>query len=394
MTDTSRFGTRLPPSLPVPDDILRPPRPIDPLLAPPPPVGVLRTPGGRLLSEYQESPEPVYPVCPTVPEAPSSSWTRETVEPLPAGTTTGPGPRTEWTDEEDRTVVRILTSDTPPSSAAEVAAEYTRDTGKARSAGAWVTHLSELIARARLVIHPDVLPQFRILAAQEVGAPTPRTVGAPAAETKTRCRWHTWEDEAVRLATSSSTTAEAFLAVLAEKGSKRTPEGYVHRLSRLGHARTTPEEERAGLLHMATLLRPLVRAEAKVRAAEVPVAETVASGLSSAFDGDPDGAAFVAGATDTVRAELARSLAEEESARIAAGDTAALARVNAREDAQMREDLRTSTERATVPAPGPHPDLWRMEQVRRIRALVQAGILTAPEGDTALDRALTALPPV
>lgn len=378
------FGTRTAPSIDDPDSILRPPRSIDPLLAPPPPLGVARTPGGRLLSDYQESPVPVYPVCPPVPDAPTEAWTRETVEPLPAGSVTGPGPRTEWTDAEDRTVVRILTSDTPPSSAAEVAAEYTRDTGKARSAGAWVTHLSELIERARLVIHPDVLPQFRVLATQEVGAPTPRTVGAPAAETKTRSRWHTWEDDAVRLGARSATTPSAFLAVLAEKGSKRTSEGYVHRLSRLARAASTPEEERAGLLLMATLLRPLAHEEkAPHTLLNGPLSQPSVIGDEDPGMGSgssPDWSAFASGATDAVRAELAKNGEPGVCLYPAPGDTAAL-----RPSSETRE---------TVPAPGPHPDLWRMEQVRRVRALVHAGILSQSEGDAAIDRALAALPPV
>lgn len=383
------FGTRTPPSLDDPDSILRPPRSIDPLLAPPPPLGVARTPGGRLLSDYQESPVPVYPVCPPVPDAPTEAWTRETVEPLPTGSVTGPGPRTEWTDAEDRTVVRILTSDTPPSSAAELAAEYTRDTGKARSAGAWVTHLSELIERARLVVHPDVLPQFRILAAQEVGAPTPRTVGAPAAETKTRSRWHTWEDDAVRLGVRSATTASAFLAVLSEKGSKRTSEGYVHRLSRLARAASTPEEERAGLLHMATLLRPLAHeGKALHPLLNDPLFQPCVLGVESpepvpSVD-PPDMSAFISGATDAVRAELEKN-----------GEPGVCLYPAPGAPRYAAQALRPSSEtRETVPAPGPHPDLWRMEQVRRVRALVHAGILSQSEGDAAIDRALAAIPPV
>ena len=395
-TPTVLFGARPAPVLDAPDTVLRPPRPLDPLLAPPPPLGVPRMPGGGSLADHCEVTAPVYPVCPPVPEAPTNQWSRDNVEPLPEGATTGPGPRTVWTDEEDRTVLRLLTSDTPPSSAAELAAEYTRDTGKARSAGAWVTHLGSLIDRARLVIHPDVLPQFRVLAAQEVGAPTPRTVGAPASETKSRSRWHTWEDDVVRFAAQAVTTPEAFLSLCAEKGSNRSPEGYVHRLSRLARALPSmPSDvasERVALLHMATLLRPLSHrgpSEAEAPAAS-PLTDPLPLYSPPKVSGGyvaPEEAAFVEGATDTLRSEL------ERAGEPGVLDTSASALPTADEWRLPRAESPRTETRITMPAPGPHPDLWRMEQVRRIRDLVRAGILSQPEGDAALDRAIAALPP-
>lgn len=366
---------------PVPEGdsgVLRPMRrPVDPALEP---VAAKPLPYWAPSADVFASPAVVAAIAapPGPPVAPS----------IPA---TVAGHSSRWTRAEENTVIRLLTDEPSCAEAESFIADYTRETGKVRTPGALAFAVKRIESTYKLALPPAVYNGLLALSyIQPAMRAESATVGNPSPKGTREAQWSGWEENVMRDALAASTTAEAFIALMTEKGSTRTPAAYGTRLRRKAAAGTLPVAEARNMAYL------IGRVGAAPSLAQPSIPETLPVDEAPAEGFTPATTPCVEAALPPPDATLGSPPVRDDHWSI--GDDA---RPEAQDVPNPEEILITGAAiRVSSPTPesqqafethGITPDGWKMQRVAAILNLVDDGVLTDDAALAAIRRVRASL---